>query len=226
MSENKKRVVLVSASPKVDQDWAVSAFLAKHGETILEDERITVESIMVRSTLLHHQTEQAFESLQSADAIVIIFPLYFFCMPAMLTRFLQDFAAKYPSCKNPSSVYAIVNCGFPEPEINQEAMRVIEQFSIQTGRSCGGGVMIGGGGMVIAAKDAPFMRPIFEQIDGLLARVKQNAISDQQAESRIASVAPKFPKFLYFIGGNAGWKSMARKNHLRPKELYRKPYNL
>ena len=224
MSESIKNIVLVSASPKVDQEWAVSSFLAKSGEELLKDKSLNVETIFVRSTLLHHKTEQAFETLQQADAIVLIFPLYIFCMPAMLTRFMQDFVAQYPVADRTSHVYAIVNCGFPESDINMEAMRVVECFARQTKREFLGGVMIGGGGMVIAAKDAPFMRPIFDLVDGMFARVVRDVSSDQPEPLLITEASPKFPKWLYFVGGNSGWKSMARKNKVRQKDLYRTPY--
>jgi hypothetical protein len=224
MSESIKKVVLASASPKVDQDWAVSAFLAKYGSDKLQQTGLSVETIKVRHTLMHHETDQAFETLQRADAIVLIFPLYFFCLPAMLTRFLQDFVAKYPIADHTTHVYAIVNCGFPESDINMEAMRVVECFAKQTNRSFLGGVMIGGGGMVIGAKDAPFMRPIFELIDGLFARVARDVLSGQPEPMQIAEASPKFPKWLYFVGGNAGWHSMARKHHISPKDIRKKPY--
>ena len=224
MSNCKHKIVLVSASPKTDQDWAVSAFLSKLGESTLRDDNTEVSIIPVRHTLLHHDTANAYAELLHADAIILLFPLYFFCMPAMLTRFLQDFAVLYPTTDHETSVYAIVNCGFPEPEINREAMRVVECFAHKTGMLFGGGVMVGCGGMLLAAKDAPFMRPIFEQINGMLLRVKHDCLSSTPKESKIVSVAAKFPRALYFIAGNAGWKSTARKNHLKPKDLYKKPY--
>ena len=224
MSEPSQTIVFVSASPKVDQTGAVSAFLAQRGKSAVCDERILAKTIDVRHAMLHHQTEAAYAEMQEADAIVFLIPLYFFCLPAMLTRFLQDFACQYPASNRDCSVYAIVNCGFPEPEINEEAMRVMECFALQTGRLFLGGVMVGGGGMVFAAKDAPFMRPVFEQIDRLFARVRQDVISASKSELIITQAAPKFPKRLYFFGGNAGWISTARKNNLRKRDLYRTPY--
>ena len=224
MSDTNQRIVLVSASPKVDQTEAVSAFLATRAEGLIAGDGLSIETIPVRKTLLHHECETAFASLQDADAIVFIFPLYFFCLPAMLTRFLQDFACAYPVSEKRANVYALVNCGFPEPEINEEAMRVIECFSLQTGRSFFGGVMVGCGGMLLGASQAPFMREMFEVIDALFARVKQDFLSGQPEEAKSVCTAPKFPKFLYFVGGNAGWRSMARKNKLRPYDLKRQPY--
>ena len=224
MSESIKRIVLLSASPKVDQEWAASAFLAKYGESRLAHDSLSVNTIPVRHAMLHHDTDDAFASLQEADSIVMIFPLYFFCLPAMLTRFLQDFAAQMPAATKACTVYAIVNCGFPEPEINSEAMRVVEIFAHRTGRSFGGGVMIGCGGMLLGAQGAPFMKPVMASIDDLFARVKREAARQDLIESHIAVVAPKFPRQLYFLAGNAGWRSSARKNHLKPRDLYRTPY--
>lgn len=224
MSEQSKKIVLISASPKVDQTQAVSAFLAARGEQLCSGSNIAVHTLPVRRALLHHETSAAFDLVQQADAIVLIFPLYFFCMPAMLTRFLQDFVAVYPSSEKTANIYGIVNCGFPEPEINEEAMRVLECFSIQTGRTFLGGVMVGCGGMLLGAAQAPFMRETFEQIDGLFARVKRDVLSESAEEAKIVKTAPKFPKWMYFVAGNAGWRSTARKNHLRPKELQNQPY--
>lgn len=224
MSHAIKQIALVSASPKVEQEWAVSAFLAKRGEEKLKRDSLSVTTIPVRQVMLHHETDAAFASLQDADAVVLIFPLYFFCMPAMLTRFLQDFAAKEPKTKKVCAVYALVNCGFPEPEINLEAMRVVEQFSRQTGRSYGGGVMIGGGGMMLGAQGAPFMRDVMGQIDALFSRVDLDLMQASPVEPKIVAIAPKFPRKLYFLAGNSGWRSLARKNHLKNKDLYRMPY--
>lgn len=224
MSELMKKVVLVSASPKVDQTEAVSQFLAARGERLLAGEGLEVVTIPVRRALLHHETKSAFETMQSADAVIFVFPLYFFCLPGMLTRFLQEFSAEYPLAEHTSNVYAIINCGFPEPEINEEAIRVIECFSLQTGRNFLGGVLVGCGGMLLGAAQAPFMRPVFEKIDALFIRVKHDALSGTPEERQIIMTTPKFPKWMYFVAGNAGWRSMARRNKLRPRDLKRKPY--
>lgn len=224
MMEPKKSVVLLSASPKTDQDWAVSAFLAKRGLSALDDGQLDVRLIPVRHTLLHHETKDAFEAMQNADAIILFFPLYIFCMPALLTRFLQDFAANHPHTKRASNVYAIVNCGFPEPEINEEAMRVLKSFSAQTGRTFLGGVMVGCGGMIIGAQDAPFMRAVFGAIDSLFSRVRHDMLSGETAPSATIATTVKFPRWLYFLAGHTGWISMARKNHIKKADLYRTPY--
>ncbi len=222
--QDVKKIAIISASPKVNQNLAVSEFLAKRGESLLIEERVEINAVNMRRVLPHKETKNAFQTLANADAIVLVFPLYFFCMPAMLTRFLQDFVAEHPKATRVSGVYAIINCGFPEPEINLEAMRVAEVFAIQTGRAFRGGVMIGCGAMALGAQDAPFMKPVFEKIDACFLRVKRDVISGVPEPEQIEAVTVKLPRKLYFIVGNAGWHSMARKNRLKKRDLYRKPY--
>ena len=64
-----------------------------------------------------------------------------------MTRFLQDYAAFVKSQERTGKVprvYAMVNCGFPEDEINGEALRVVESFSRSIGARYRFGLMIGG----------------------------------------------------------------------------------
>jgi len=224
MSNGKQNVVFLSGSPKVKQNEAVSDYLSNRGARFLADDSLDTRVICVRESLTHKQTEEAFAAVQDAEAIVVIFPLYFFCMPAMLTRFLQDFAIRYPTASKMANVYAIVNCGFPEPEINLEAMRVVESFCRHTCRTFGGGTLVSCGGMLLAAQQAPFMKPLFEEIDGLFSRIKKDLGSTEPAKPVLSNIAVKFPRFLYFLAGNSGWHMAARQNRLRSKDLYRKPY--
>ena len=49
---------------------------------------------------------------------------------------MQDYAAfvqTQPDNENKAAVYTVVNCGFPEPDINREAVRVIKSFSDKVG---------------------------------------------------------------------------------------------
>jgi len=224
MNLTTKKIVLISASPKVDQEWAVSDFLARYGEKQLSSEHVETQIIHVRHTIFRHESAAAFEWMQAADALILIFPLYIFCLPAMLTRFLQDFASAHPRAVHGARVYAIVNCGFPEPQINEEAMRVIEQFAKHTGRVYLGGVLIGCGGMILGAQGAPFMRPIFRCLDELFERVKGDDSGAGLQNCEVEAITVNFPRSIYFLAGNAGWHSMSRKNHLKRKDLYRKPY--
>ena len=75
MSIEKQKIVLVSASPKTDQDWAVSAYLSKRSESSLLDDNTEVSIISVRHALMHHDTEKAYTTMSQADSIILVFPL-------------------------------------------------------------------------------------------------------------------------------------------------------
>ena len=80
--------VIISASPRIG-DQSTSAFIASLGGKKLTDEGICVHQIDARKSL-KSDTQADFIRMHSADALVFIFPLYFFCAPGMLMRFLQD----------------------------------------------------------------------------------------------------------------------------------------
>jgi multimeric flavodoxin WrbA len=217
MSGNKK-IVIVNGSPRAD-GTTTSAFLSGLAEKKLASEGWQVKQVNVRKSL-KGDTQPDFAAMRGADALLFVFPLYFFCVPGILMRFLQDYASY--CADNPGEaaqkIYAAVNCGFPEPEINMEAVRVIESFSRHTGAEFGFGLCIGCGPMIMQANNAPFMKSLFAGLDGAFLRMAKGEGGDN------LMLAPRFPRRLYYMAGNMGWGQMAKTNKLKKKELYRKPY--
>lgn len=153
-------------------------------------------------------------------------------------RFLEDYYAYYAQrssqkgteSEKTAAVYAVVNCGFLEAGINREAVRVIGSFSRSTRNLFRFGVMIGGGGMLYGAKDAPFMRKTMTELNNAFKRIAQDIrLNDAQVASDAPAPADieitmNTPRWLYNFMGNRGWFALARKNGLKRKDLYRKPY--
>jgi multimeric flavodoxin WrbA len=221
-----KHVTIVSASPKVGEP-SVSGWLASHACDILQNDILDVNIISVRECISKKQTADAYASMADADALIIIFPLYIFCMPGLLTRFLQDYDVylkSLPIAAKKPLIYTVVNCGFPEPEINEEAVRVIGSFSKKIGAEFRFGVMIGGGGMIIGAQGSPMVRQMMAEIDGALTRIKREVESGCPEPSENVLARIRFPRRLYFLMAGIGWKTSARKNGLRKKDLYARPY--
>ncbi len=217
---SQQHFTIISGSPR-PSDQSTSAFLSLFADERLTAQGTSVKRIDARKSL-KGDIQEEFAELSTADALLFIFPLYFFCVPGLLMQYLQDYAsyrAQHPG-NAAQRVYAVVNCGFPEPEINTEAVRVIESFSRCINASFGFGVMLSCGGMLMGAKDAPFMKPVMAGLDDAFTRMAIGAEGDNIA------LAPKFPRRLYFMAGNMGWGHMARKNGLKKKDLYRKPYAL
>lgn len=225
-----KNVVLVSASPKIKEKSVSKEFLemsASHINTDLFSKTL----IDVRKSFSTHNLTADFETLAKADVIVISFPLYYFCLPGLLTRFLADYHNYYTArgdVKKNVKVYAIVNCGFPEPEINLEAVRVIRSFCQHINAEFCFGVLIGGGTMMIAAKDAPFMKKTLQRLNSAFSAIAgdiQNESSTAIDSFNIGADFPFFKPVYHFMGGR-GWITMARNNGLKKKDLYRQPYRL
>ncbi len=225
MSDVKKAAVL-SASPKVSED-AVSEWLATRAESTLAGDAVEIRHINVRKSIAQKQTAEDFTYMLDCDAMLIVFPLYIFCLPGMLTRFLQDYYAftrTQPDNGKKTAVYAVVNCGFPEPGINREAVRVIKSFSEKIGAEFRFGIMLGSGGMLLSAQDTPMTKETASQLNSALAVIKNELLTGAREAVENAEISVKFPRFLYFFIGGRGWMSRAKKNGLKKKDMYARPY--
>ncbi len=226
MSNKIRNAVIVSASPKVNET-SVSELLASICETGIKSACESISRVNVRRSFSQRQTERDFAAMLRADAMIVIFPLYFFCLPGMLMRFLEDYAAYYAQHKAEAvcaNVYAAVNCGFPEADINEQAVRVIESFSEKTGNRFRFGLLIGGGGMLQGAKDTPFMKKAMAVISGAFRGMLEDALGGGTEPVENIHVRANFPRRLYFLAGDMGWRAAAKKNGLTKRDLYKRPY--
>ena len=219
-----KNIVLISASPKINEQSVSKEFLDMAGSHI-DGEIFSKTFIDVRKSISAHNLLEDFETLSKADVLIISFPLYVFCMPGMLTRFLADYYNYYTASgivKNKIKVYAIVNCGFPEPEINLEAVRVIKSFSQHINAEFRFGVLIGGGPMMIAAKNAPFMKKAVQKLHDAFSSIETdiNHENSDKMEPIYVDFDFLFSRRLYLFMGGRGWITLARKNGLQ-KRFYR-----
>lgn len=224
MSKQKANVAIISASPKIGEG-TVSGALAEIAKQKFSD-GVNVSMIDVRKSFSGRQHEKNFDIMLEADALVIIFPLYIFCLPGILMRFLQDYCLyrqQHPEKSRSPKVYAAVNCGFPEAWINEEAVRVVKSFSKHIGASFRFGILIGGGGMLLGAKDAPFMKKAMGNIDEAFAAAAADIAGGGEPHADFY-IEMNFPRKLYLFMGNMGWKQISKRNGLKKKDLYAKPY--
>lgn len=222
----KKNVTIISASPKLNEA-SVSDWLSDRAKGLFSDSNISIDQLSVRRSMLNNQTEQDFGHMHNSDALIFIFPLYIFCLPGLLMRYLQDYYTYFLShqaTKKKQSVFTVVNCGFPEADINEEAVRVIQSFSEKINASFHFGLMIGGGGMLLGAQGAPFMKKTMTIIDDALLQMKNDILKDCHFTTRNFVAKANFPRRLYYFAGDRGWLSSARKNSLKKSDLYATPY--
>lgn len=217
---------MISASPKI-KDQAVSDWLADRAAALLDGNGVETRRINARQSLTQGKTAEDFEYMDLADALLIVFPLYIFCTPGLLTRFLQDyygFVRTRPPGGKKAAVYAAVNCGFPEPDINLEAARVIKSFSGKIGADYRFSILIGSGGMILGTQGAPFMKKAMARIDGGIATMKNELLTGTREPKKDLEVRINFPRRLYFLIGDRSWISIAKKNGLKKKDMYARPY--
>jgi multimeric flavodoxin WrbA len=225
MSTNKN-TVLINASPKINGE-SVSGYLVSMLSDRIGPSGVNKTIINVRQSLTKHQTKHDFSVIFKADAIVIVFPLYIFCTPALLMRFLEDYYHYYSETTKISGnqkVYAIVNCGFPEAGINREAVRVIQSFSRHINAEYRFGILIGSGGMLIGAKGAPFMKKALIKLQNAFDEIKNDSLNNGHQNLEDVLINVNFPRRLYLFMGDRGFISAARKNGLKKKDMLRKPY--
>ena len=221
-----RKITLVSASPKVGEA-SLSDWLSDRAKTVFSPDGLTVRQLNVRASMTKPKEQVDFGEMLSSDTLVFIFPLYIFCLPGILIRYLQDYYAYYAARaenSRTSSVYCVVNCGFPEAGINEEAVRVIKSFSGKIGAEFRFGLMIGGGGMLLGAADAPFMKKTLSAIDGAFRQMIADHAPGASGDARNIEVNVNFPRRLYFFMASQGWYANARKNKLRKKDLFTTPY--
>lgn len=228
MNESIRHATLICGSPKARRERTLSEYFADIEQTTIACDDIAVHRVSARSSLLHDACEADYQTMIASDALVITFPLYFFCLPGMLMRFLQDYAAfvkAHADERRHTKVYAVINCGFPEPEINEEAARVIKSFANTIGAEYRFSLLIGGGGMILGARNVPFMQPTMDAVTAAFGQMRDDIRSNSPISPQDASIETNFPKKLYFLFGNVGWRSTAkREHHLRAAELRRRPY--
>lgn len=227
MMQNSQKVVLIQASPKIGEPSS-SEFLASLQELRMKEADLSVTRLDVRQSLTKKATASAFQTMLEADAIVLTFPLYFFCLPGMLTRFLLDYHKFYlqqPVKPGYIRIYAVVNCGFPEAFINEEAIRVVKSFAGKINADFRFGVMVGGGGMLLGTKDAPFMKKTLAVLNDAFQSIAEDIANGRQEPMDNVAIHMNFPSRFYLFMGNRGWPMEARKNGLKKRDLYRKPYH-
>lgn len=118
------------------------------------------EIISVQAGVSTAYTEETFIKTAVADALIFTFPLFAYSLPGALMRFLEEYW-KYIQLGNnynkEARIYVIVNCGFPEPTINKEVVRIIKNFCTRLNLRWRFAICIASGPLVVKTKKVPFL---------------------------------------------------------------------
>ncbi len=159
--------------------------------------------------------------LLASDALVLAFPLYVDALPAHLLSYLESLEPVLSDKKAEIPLYALVNCGFYEPEQCRVALRILRRWCEKQGLIWGQGLAVGGGPMIsgLTIGQGP-LTTIGRGLDVLAVNILTGASGDG-GPGEDEYVRPNFPRFLYMRFANSSWKRQAKGNGLPVKDLRR-----
>jgi hypothetical protein len=153
-----KRICLINGSLRGKK--ASSLEFLKDIESRLPDAEYVKTSVTVKARPKGGYPPAVLEQLATADALVLVFPLYTYALPGALMRLFEDYYSYVRSGKeyNPGArVYAIVNCGFPRPVIFDECIRVLRNICRRLSLNWRFAVCISCGPVVVVTKQVPLL---------------------------------------------------------------------
>lgn len=208
------RIALINGSPKVDN--SSSSMLLEELKRYLGDKIEVVDFGFHAATI----SKNVIEELAKTDVWVFAYPLYVDGIPGHLLSCLTQLEEVH--LKNPKLyIYGIVNCGFYEGVQAKFALKLLQNWTTKASFVWGGGVGVGGGG---GLSMMPNMKPgqgPKAPIDKALHTLADTICKKEVQDNNYTSVA--FPRFLYKMGAQMGWRQNIKKNGGKVKDLGKMP---
>lgn len=209
------KVVAINGSPKAKGQ-------SMSGRIIGQMEKILGEGIKTYQAIRLVRTEtptEVLENILSADVLLIVHPLYVDSLPAPLIELLTRLENASRDRIIKPWVFAIVHCGYFEPQHTTLALKMAEHFASRAGLTWGYGLGVGGGPMLSSSGDNWEKGPAVTVYNAL--RDMAATIREKKTGQNIF-VAPKCPRFLYKAIANFGWRYEAGRN--KAPKLRARPY--
>lgn len=206
------KIAAINGSPKSN---GVSALLIQQMEKLAGTKIETYHAIQLARSGLPQET---MAEILSADALLIVSPLYVDSLPAPLIATLTSLENAAQNKAGRPQVFAIINGAFDAPQ-TKLALDMVQHFATHAGLPWGCGMGIGKGIMLGIFHDNWATGPTCEVQQALLAMAEaiQNKASVPHAYPPI-----KVPVFLYKLLVNIFFTLQAKQN--KAGKLNAKPY--
>ncbi|GAA0081540.1 flavodoxin [Clostridium sporogenes] len=173
------------------------------------------------------ENKNSLQDVISFNKIIFVSPLYADCLPSTMLDFMIYFEDFIKDKKNLNmDMYCLINCGFLEGTQNILAIDILKNYCKRIGLNWRFGVGIGGGEFMASSKNMPLnckmKMPVYNAFLDLKKDIENSASNPTCSEAILVNA--KMPKFIFKLAGNMSWKAMAKKNNLKPKDLYKKIY--
>ena len=157
-------------------------------------------------------------SVDLANLLVLVFPLYIDALPFLVTKALEVIAAHRQGTPvaHPQRLAVICNSGFPESDQNAVALAMCRQFAAQTGMIWAGSLAIGGGGAYggqsLTVVRHPGVKRVIRALDLTAAALADGQPVPQEAVTLMAQSPIPFIPFAAWcwLYGRVGGQQMQR----------------
>lgn len=203
-----RRALLLVGSPK-GIDRSLSGRLGGRLLDTLAGGGFAVEKLHVHAAVAAPaEFEKALASVAAADLVILAAPLYVDSFPAPVIAFLERIAQDRVG-EGRTRFAVLIQCGFPEREQNDTALRIAERFASEAGWTWLGAIALGG------------LETYGGSVNDALDRAAEALAKSQPVP--YVPVRKTMPAWLYRLGGNFMWRRVAKKNGVAGK-LRARPY--
>lgn len=222
-----RKICFINGSPK--NKVSCSAYLIDTLKKMLGEEAGS-EEIVCAQSLKQKQTKAAFEKLLEAECLVFVFPLYIDSIPSHLLEFMEEFDQYYKNVsgsnqKIKKDVYAVINNGFIEGTHNKTAADIMKHYSNSLEFNWRFAVGIGAGEFLSSSKDMPLKSKLKRPVYNALVSIIEDILHPETRCEKNFMTNPKMSKAMFIVVGSMHWIITARKNKVRFKKLWKKPYS-
>ena len=226
-----KSVVLLNGSPKGKRSNSrqIGKFLVDR----LEEKGLKAEETFI--TRLIESPEKIDELSQlvtTADIIVFTTPLYVDSLPSFTIRAMELIRDHRKACSQTGKplLVAVMNCGFPEKEHMEIALRIMKNFSEEANLRWDGAIAVAMG-MALDGRALTEGKGMTRNLTKGLALAAATLAEGQPVPEEAEKLASKpfmplfMAKSMLRLFGKRMWNGRADSNGVKP-EMYAKPYEL
>ncbi|NLM44601.1 MAG: NAD(P)H-dependent oxidoreductase [Clostridiales bacterium] len=207
-------IAFINGSPKTKD--SASASLLQELKSLLEQDGITTSDYNFNKPML---SIEEMEQMKVHNTLVFAFPLYVDGIPSHLLNCLTQLEAFLASVKEKDiKVYSIVNCGFYEGHQTKLAMEMMENWCSKAELKWGQGVGIGAGGMLPMIKNVPLGHGPKKSLGKAFRELANNILNGTSQDNIF--ISPNFPRILYKLAAEMGWRKSIKANGLKRKDLF------
>ncbi|MEQ8197815.1 MAG: hypothetical protein ABRQ27_07405 [Clostridiaceae bacterium] len=204
-----RRIALINGSPKMKN--SASACILEVLKKYLDNDNIAEYNLRLPQT-------QDIEEICEREILVFAFPLYVDGVPSNLLNCLYQLEQHLKNKHAETVVYAIANCGFYEGKQSSIALDMMENWCIKSNVRWGQGIGIGGGGMMPMLNGKSAEKGPMKNTAAALKELANHIQEEKSAENLY--VSPNFPRILYKMAAEMGWRQQIRANGLKRKDLF------